>query len=116
MVTVYAISNSKATKASVLRDRRVDLVRPVQNSTLQVLHPGKSLLPQEAGRLRAPSAHLALDDDFLVARNLSHALRHLAQRNQRRAWNPADLILVRLAHIEQEEIFLRVDLPLELDY
>ena len=96
--------------------RWVDLVRPVQDAPLQVLHVRVALLPQERRRLRAAAAHLAVHDDFLVARNLVHPLRHFAERNERRPRDLPNLVLVGLAHVEQEEVFLRVDLPLELGH
>ena len=47
-------------------------------------------------------------------RQLAEAAGQLAERNQRRARDAADLELVRLAHVEQEERRLRVDSGLQL--
>ena len=47
-----------------------------------------------------------------VGIELAHVLRELAQRNQLRAGNAADLVLVRLAHVDQHEVVAAIDLLL----
>src|SRR5262245_56793674 len=102
------------TASLIFWHRRVDLVRPIEDPPLEVLHLLEPLLPEERRRPRAPCTHLAVHDDLLVSRKLLVAARNLAQRNQRRSGNPANLILGRLADIEQEEIFLRIHLAFEI--
>ncbi len=53
--------------------------------------------------LRAASAHFAVDDDLAAGVEFVHALGQIVQRNQMSA-EVADLVFVRLAHVEHEEI------------
>ena len=71
--------------ASVLGLARVDLVDPLQDAALQVLHVGKPTDFRKSCALALRAAHLALRDDFAVTRQFLVAPRQLAERNQRRA-------------------------------
>ncbi len=59
--------------------------------------------------LRAPTA--ALDDDFAVAGDLGEAVGHVVLRDQLSA-DLGDLVLVGLAHVEEEDVFAGIDAAL----
>ena len=86
---------------------RVDLVGPGENAAGEIFHFGVALLREELGDALAAAAGAALHDDLAVAVDLGETLRHLALRNERAA-DVGDLIFVRLANVEDENIFARI--------
>ena len=54
-----------------------------------------------------------MDDDVLVAWQRRNVRRQFAQRNQLRAIDPSDLVLVRLAHVDQLEHFATLKAALQ---
>src|SRR6185503_19449143 len=101
--------------ALVLRLARIDLVDPFQDSAPEVLHVREADRLEEVLCFRAAAAHLALRDDLAIARQLLIASRQLAQRDQRRTGNAVDLILVRLAYVEDERRLTGIQLLLQID-
>src|SRR5258705_6693039 len=99
----------------ILRLTRIDLVYPVENSTPQVLDPLEADRLQEFRGFCAAAAHLAVRDDVLVPGQLGVTPRQLTQRNEDTTRNPADLILVRLAHIEDEHVVACVEPLFQVD-
>src|SRR5713101_9807956 len=55
---------------------------------------------KEIGGFGAATAHLAVHDDFVIRVQLVLALRDVPERNQHRTPNAVDLILVRLADVD----------------
>src|SRR5438477_3678065 len=106
---IRRIPNPESRVVSVLRLRRVHLIYPVENPALEVPYPLEPDRLQEFLGFCAASAHLAMRDDVLVLGQLGIPPRQLAERNKHRSRNPADLILIRLAHIEDEHVIARVD-------
>ena len=51
-----------------------------------------------------------------VGIELADALGKLAERNELRAGDVADPVLVRLAHVNQHEVFSAIDLGLQLHH
>ena len=68
---------------------------------------------QEVYRLCAAGAGSAMDDDLSAGIQFIHALRQIVQRNQIAA-EVADLVFVRLAHVERTKSSLRQDAALIL--
>src|SRR6476660_8955708 len=106
---------SRVPTASVLGLGRIDLVYPVENPALEVLYPLEPDRLQEFLGFGAAPAHLAMRDDVLVFGQLGIAPRQFAERDEHRSRNPADLILVRLAHIEDEHVIACVDPRFQID-
>src|SRR3954463_3548339 len=94
--------------ASVLRHAGIDTVSPGQNSARQIVHFLESRLAQEIHRLGAAHAGAAMSDDFLAGIELVHTIRQFAERNQMSA-DVADVILVRLAHIENINVVAAIE-------
>src|ERR671912_1061324 len=104
--------NSQGTRLksrdSIPRLRRIDLVDPFHNPAAQVLHLeayGLEILRRPG----AAGAYLALRDDFAVAGKLLIPSRQFAEWYQSRSRDAIDLVLVRLAHVENEQIVTRVE-------
>src|SRR5579871_1833989 len=93
----------------VLRDAGVDFVAPGQNTALHVADVLEASLFQHAARLRAAHAAFAMNHDIGVLIELMQSLRHFAERNQLRGGDVADLVLVRLAHVDQHELVTAVE-------
>ena len=77
------------------------------------MHLLKSRLLKEGHGLSAAPTHLAVHHDLAARVEFVHPLRQIVQRNQVSA-NIADLVFVRLAHIEHEQVFFRVQAPLQI--
>src|SRR5215469_14388023 len=101
-----------ADTGSVLWDFRVHAIRPRRDSASEVVDLGESGLLQKRDGLGTAAAHLAVDDDFAAGVEFVHALRQIVERDQVSA-DIANLIFVRLADIEDEQIVLRVQAPLQ---
>src|SRR5258706_13813072 len=102
---------SLANDPSVLRHLRIHSLRPSRNPARQILHLREPSLPQELDRLRAAPAHLAVNDNLSARIQFLYRVGQIVQRNQMSA-DVADLIFVRLAHIENKKILLRIQPPL----
>src|SRR5580692_10771660 len=99
----------------ILRNASVDLVAPRQNAAPHVLHLAEAGLTKEVARLAAADSALAMCDDLDGAVELIDPLGQIAQRDQLRSGDLADLILVRLAYIDQQEVVAAILLGLHLD-
>src|SRR5271170_5865608 len=73
----------------------------------------ESCLLQEGHSLRAPNAGAAMGDDLATGIEFVHAVRQISQRNQV-SIDVADLVFMRLAHVEHEKVLARVQTALEL--
>src|SRR3954453_19249653 len=81
-------SYSSRERPSVPGHRGIDLVDPLEDSALEVLDVLEAHRPQVIRGLRAPSAHLAVDDDVVVRVQFGVAAGNLAEGNQLRTRNP----------------------------
>src|SRR4028119_1107434 len=97
----------------VLRDARVDLLAPGGDAALDVVDAPEPGVLQKLDGLRAPAAGLAVDGEVLVLVELREAPRKLAQGHELHA-DVRDLVLVRLAHVENVYVLAGVHLLLEL--
>src|SRR5688572_16015312 len=70
-----------ALRLSVLRLRWIDLVDPLQNPTLEVLHVREAHRLQEILGLRAAASHLALRHDLAILRQFLIPPGQLTERN-----------------------------------
>ena len=99
---------------SVLRHAWIDLVAPGENATHHVLHFSKARLTKKVDRFPAADAAAAVCDNFLAGIQFMHSAGKLAEGDELRAGNPADLILVRLTDIDQHKAVAVVPLRLHL--
>src|SRR5205814_7141106 len=96
---------------SILRHLRIDAIRPSLNSAGQVMHLAESGLTQEIHRFRAAHARAAVSHDLAAGVEFMNTLRKITQRNQMSA-NVAYLIFVRLADVQDKDVFSRIQPPL----
>src|SRR5205814_6663860 len=96
-------------QSSVLWHARVYLVSPTKNSAFEILYLPEPRRSQKVHSFSASDTGPAVGYDIVCAVELVHSGRQLAQRNQVRAGDPADLPFVRLAHVEQEDGLLLVE-------
>ena len=75
------------------------------------MHFTESGLPQEVHRLRAARAGAAVSDDLAAGVEFINAFRKITQWDQVSA-NVADLIFVRLANVQDEDVFSRIQTSL----
>src|SRR5207244_706667 len=94
--------------------RLIDLSRPLHDSAAEVAGLREALLAEEGDRLGAAHTALAVDDDLALWIEFADALRQLGQRQQRAAGKAANLVLRRVAHIEDEDILAAVEALLQL--
>src|ERR1700719_1440256 len=101
--------------SSGLWHRRIDLFRPSQNAAGEVRNICESSLLEGQRGLLAAYASFAVDDDFavLLVCQLGGAALNVTDRNQRRT-EIRDLMLMRLADVEDEDVFLGIQLPFQL--
>ena len=59
-------------------------------------------------------AALALEHDLVGAIEFAHARGELAERDELRAGDAADVPLIRLAHVEEHEVVAAIELRLQL--
>src|SRR4028119_1223080 len=97
----------------VLRDAWVDLLAPGGDAALDVVDVPEPGVLQELDGLRAPTAGLAVDGEVLVRVELREAPRKLAEWHELDT-DVRDLVLVRLAHVENVDRLAVVELLLEL--
>src|SRR4249920_67914 len=98
----------------VLRLARIDLVGPLENPTLEIPGLTEAGGAQEFNRSRAPPSHLAVDDHLARAVQLVNTSRQIAERDEHGSRNLADLILLRLSHVENKYIVATIELRLQL--
>src|SRR5579863_337175 len=77
------------------------------------MHLFESCLLQEIHRLGATHTGPAMSDDLTAGIELIYTPRQIAQRNQVSP-DVTDLIFVRFAHIEHEDVFVRVQTTFQL--
>src|SRR6266849_8163206 len=98
---------------SVFRQRGVHFIRPGEDAALEVPDLAEAGLAQELDGLGRALSAAAVRDDFARAVELVRASRQLSQRDQMAA-EVADLILVRLADVEDEDLLAAVQTRLQL--
>ena len=96
---------------SILRHLGINLVRPSQNPARQVMHFLETCLTQESNCLAASHARPAVRNNFAARVKLMHSLRQIPEGDEI-AIEIADLVFVRFAHVENENVFFRVELLL----
>src|ERR1022692_1579245 len=92
---------------------RIDAIRPGQDPASQIVHFLESSLLQKRYRFSAAHAGAAMGHDLAAGVEFVHTFWQIAQRDQM-PLDVADLILVRLAHVEHEKVFARVQTTFEL--
>ena len=97
---------------SVFRDGRINLLRPSENSARKVFYPSETGFLEEIDGLCAAYATFAVSDDFAARVEFVDTLGQIAERDQVAA-NIADLVLVRLTDVKDEDVFVGVQAPLE---
>src|ERR1700727_2954449 len=109
-ITISTRSPFTARAASVGRQRRVDLAHPGQHAPADVHGVGEARVLDHRQRLGAAGAALAVQHDPLVLRQLLQrvAVQELALGDERRAGDGDDLVLGRLARVDQEDVLARV--------
>src|SRR5579862_7344893 len=107
------LNYQRTSMISVLRHLRIHALRPRSNPARKIVNLAKSSLLQEGDGLRATPAHFAVDHNFAARIEFVDALRKIVEGNQMSA-EIADLIFVRLAHVENEEILFCIETALQL--
>src|SRR5579864_1250475 len=100
---------------SVLWHFRIYTIGPCIDPASQVQNLLETRLLQECNCLGAASAHFAMDHNFAAGIQLVDPLRQIVQRNQVSA-QVADLIFMRLAHVENKHVVLLVQTALQFFY
>src|SRR5579884_2522465 len=113
MLTGRTPSAESLQPLSVLRHSRINAVGPRQNASCEITHFLESCLPQEIDCLAAAHAGAAVRDDLAAGVELVHALGQIAKRDQISV-QVADLIFVRLAHIEDKDVLSGIESLLQL--
>src|SRR5258708_19826332 len=111
----WAVLSQRRWLSLVLWHRRIDLFRPSQNAAGEVRNIRESSLLEGQRGLLAAYASFAIDDDFavLLVCQLGGAALNVTDWNQRRT-EIHDPVLMRFADIEDEDVFLRIQLPSQL--
>src|ERR1051326_5698660 len=104
--------SASAPSRLILRNARIHLIAPRQNPAHHVPHVLESGLPQNSAGLRTAHAALAVDHDIGVRAELTYVSWKLAQRDQLRAGNPSNPVLVRFTHIDQHKFVASIQLGL----
>src|SRR5687768_5436645 len=82
---------------SILRHAWIDIVRPRGDAAFHVPEFAKSGFLQEPEGSRTAAAALALQNDLIRRIEFAHARRQLAQRNQARPGDAAEIVFIRFA-------------------
>ena len=98
---------------SILRNGRIDFIRPGQDAALEIPDFAKARLPQELHGIGGTLAAAAMGHDFAGAIELSGALGQFAERDEV-AVQIANLVLVRLANVENKKIVSAIEPCLQL--
>src|SRR3984885_2207416 len=101
-------SKESACTESVLRNRRVYFIGPGQNPAFQIPNLLESRLAQEFSSLGRTLSASAVRNDLTRAIELVPPPRKIAERNQMPA-EIADLILMRLANVENVKIISAIE-------
>src|SRR6202451_3180860 len=88
----------------VLRHLLIHAICPRRDSSREVVYLGESRLLKERYGFGAAAAHFAVGDDLAAGVEFAHPLRQIVERDQMSV-EVADLVFVRLAHAENEQIF-----------
>src|SRR6202451_1645557 len=94
----------------VRREGGVDLSDPGEDAAADVHRVGEARVLQDGEDLGAAGAALAVQHDLLVLRHLlqGRAVQELALGDQRGARDADDLVLVRLADVDKEDVVAAV--------
>src|SRR5262249_32606332 len=95
----------RAGSRSVPRHSRIHVARPGLESTAQVLELAKARAMQHLEGAHAALPDMALEHDLAARIQLAHALGQRVERDQDRARDARDLVLLGLAHVDQHEVF-----------
>src|SRR5579883_200044 len=98
----------------VLRQFRIDVRCPGRDAACKIDHVFESVLRQKLGCALTTSAALAVDNDLAARIKLAETVRQVTERDQRRA-NVDDLVFVRLAHVEDEDVLAGIETALQLN-
>src|SRR5580765_1576945 len=96
--------NPSAAAGSVAGYGRIHVARPRVDAAGERGQAPVALLPQEFERAQAAHAVMAVQHHIPLAVDLAEALRQTAQRDQLGARDVRDLVLVRLAHVDQQQV------------
>ena len=91
----------------VRMQRRIDPRDPLENPALEVLHAVEAVLAQQVHGLRAADAGLALHDDVRRVGPCGSSFRRFGSSPSGISVEPVDardVVLARLAHVEQEHV------------
>src|SRR5580692_4961193 len=100
---------------SVLGHSGINAICPGQYSASQIVHLLEACLLEEGHCFGATHAGAAVGHDLAAGIEFVHALGQIAQRDQVPV-DVADLILMRLAHVEHEKVFAGIETPFEFLY
>src|SRR5207237_1154275 len=89
---------------SVARDGRVDLFRPAVYAAREVVDFREALAREEGADLRAAHPVVAHEDRLPLAVERGRPLVEEAEREEARALDARQLVLLRLAHVNQERL------------
>src|SRR5579883_543532 len=92
----------------ILRNRRVDFVRPSQDAALEIPYLAESRLLQKFHRLGGTLTAAAVRHDFSRTIELTRTFREFTQRNEM-AIQVTNLELVRLTDIENKKIIATIE-------
>src|SRR5262245_19332933 len=98
----------------ILGLRRVDLVDIAQNPARQIADALEALGLQEEPGLFAPHPRLALHDEVRVLVEFDEPLLEIAKRNQDRPRNAIDLIFLRFADVDDDQVLAAIEFSLQL--
>src|SRR3984957_3102970 len=104
--------NRRRLTSSIFRNSRINLVRPREDSALQVQDFAEAGFAQEIDGFSRALTATAVSHDFTRSVELVHAPRQFTERNQFPV-QIADLIFVRFAHVENEKIVALVETRLQ---
>src|ERR1039458_395218 len=90
------MSPGAAAGCSILEDRGIDLTAPGEDAAGHVQHAGESVVAEKVGGLSATGPHFAVDYDGTRPVELVESPGQLAEWDQARLWDMADLVLMRL--------------------
>src|SRR5918993_249588 len=90
--------------SSVARDAPVNFRRPAVDAARKVVEPGEALAGEDGADLRAADAVVAHDDGLARGVERAGPLLEAAERQQLRALDARQLELLRLAHVNQQQV------------
>src|SRR6267378_1606897 len=94
---------------SIPRHGGIHRLGPGIDAAGQVLHLAKPRLAQKLNGLAAARSGAAVGHDFVRGVELSERVRERAERDQGGALEPRDLPLLRLAHVQQEDLLPTIE-------